>query len=284
MGEGGILTIAHTPDADDAFMFYGIVAGAVEIRGFRGVRHVIEDIETLNRWLVEEGRDVDASAVSAHAYAYIVDRYFLLRTGASMGEGYGPVVVSKSESVRLEGSRIAVPGRYTTAGLILTIALRGRFTPVYARFDEIPAMVEDGRVDAGLLIHEEQIAYSRRGLTVVLDLWDWWARVTGGLPMPLGVDVFSRRLGRGAAEAFRDALRLSIEYAYQHFDEALDYAMRYSRVKDRELVARFIKMYVNERTMDMGDDGVEAHRTLYRLARESGVLKKAVELRRDDIV
>ncbi|GBF09652.1 conserved hypothetical protein [Aeropyrum pernix] len=245
---------------------------------------MIEDIETLNRWLVEEGRDVDASAVSAHAYAYIVDRYFLLRTGASMGEGYGPVVVSRSESVRLEGSRIAVPGRYTTAGLILTIALRGRFTPVYARFDEIPAMVEEGRVDAGLLIHEEQIAYSRRGLTVVLNLWDWWARVTGGLPMPLGVDVFSRRLGRGAAEAFRDALRLSIEYAYQHFDEALDYAMRFSRVKDRELVARFIKMYVNERTMDMGEDGVEAHRTLYRLARESGVLDKAVELREDDIV
>ncbi|BAN89658.1 MqnA/MqnD/SBP family protein [Aeropyrum camini] len=281
---GGMLTVAHTPDSDDAFMFYGIAVGAIEIEGFRGVKHIIEDIETLNRWLVEEGRNVDASAVSAHAYAYLINRYFLLRTGASMGEGYGPVVVARKDGLRLEGSRIALPGRYTTAGLLLTIALKGKFTPVYARFDEIPGLVEEGKVDAGLLIHEEQIAYSRRGLTVVLDLWDWWARATGGLPMPLGVDVFSKRLGRSAAAKFRDALRRSIEYAYQHFDEALEYSMRYSRVKDRELVARFIRMYVNERTLDMGEDGVEAHRTLYKLAREAGVLKVSVQLGDEDIV
>lgn len=266
------LSVAHTPDPDDAFMFYGIVSGAVRVPGFEGVDHIIEDIETLNRWIIEEGRVIDATAASAHAYAYVSDRYYLLRTGASMGEGYGPVVVAKPGLNGLKGARVAVPGRYTTAYLLLRLAVGDVFEPVFARFDLIPGMVERGEVDAGLLIHEEQITYSSRGLDLVVDLWEWWSRETGGLPMPLGVDLFSMSHGRGVAEAFRGALVESIRYAYEHKVEAVSFASRYSRVKDRGLLERFITMYVNERTIDMGEDGVEAHRVLYRMARERGLL------------
>ncbi|MEB3787855.1 MAG: hypothetical protein GSR78_03765 [Desulfurococcales archaeon] len=275
-----ILRVAHTPDADDAFMFYGITSGAVTVPGFTRVEHIIEDIETLNRRLIEEDWDVEATAASAHAYAYIADRYYILRAGASMGEGYGPVVVSRKGTGSLKGARIAVPGKYTSAYLLLRLALGDEFTPVFARFDLIPGMVERGEADAGLLIHEEQIAYGERGLELALNLWDWWDRETGGLPMPLGVDLFTRRLGREAALAFRRALVESIDYAYSRFEEALEYAMRYSRVRDRELVARFIRMYVNDRTRDMGEDGIEAHRVLYRMAEEkklipAGTLERA---------
>ncbi len=272
------LVVAHTPDPDDAFMFYGIVSGAVRVSGFDGVEHVIEDIETLNRWLIDEGRILDASAASAHAYAYLYDKYYMLRTGASMGEGYGPVVVARGELESLRGARVAVPGRYTTAYLLLRLAVGEVFEPVFARFDEIPGMVENGSVDAGLLIHEEQIAYTGRGLSLVLDLWEWWSRESGGLPMPLGLDIFAKRLGKGAAEAFRRALVDSIRYAYDNLGEALRYASRYSRVSDVELLEKFVRMYVNERTIDMGDDGLEAHRLLYRMAYERRLIPRRVEV------
>ncbi|MCE4601745.1 MAG: hypothetical protein F7C08_02575 [Desulfurococcales archaeon] len=266
------LSVAHTPDPDDAFMFYGIVSGAVRVVGFDGVDHIIEDIETLNRWIIEEGRAIDATAASAHAYAYVSNRYYLLRTGASMGEGYGPVVVSKPGLASLRGARVAVPGRYTTAYLLLRLAIGDIFQPVFTRFDLVPGMVESGEADAGLLIHEEQITYASRGLDLVLDLWEWWSRETGGLPMPLGVDLFSMSHGRDAAEAFRRALVESIRYSYEHKGEAISFASRYSRVKDLSLLEKFITMYVNDRTIDMGEDGLEAHRVLYRMSRDRGLL------------
>ncbi len=267
-----ILRVAHTPDADDAFMFYGITSGAVPVPGFTRVEHIIEDIETLNRRLIDEGWSIEATAASAHAYAYLADRYYILRAGASMGEGYGPVVVAKRGVESIQGARVAVPGRYTTAYLLLRLATGDVFTPVFARFDQIPGMIEQGEVDAGLLIHEEQIAYEERGLELILSLWDWWSSETGGLPMPLGVDLFTRSLGREKALAFRRALVESIDYAYSRFDQALEYSMRYSRIRDKSLVAKFIQMYVNDRTKDMGDDGIEAHKTLYRIAEEKKLI------------
>ncbi len=272
-----VLRVAHTPDPDDAFMFYGLTSGAVKISGFDGIEHIIEDIETLNKWVVEEGIDIDATAASAHAYAYLSNKYYLLRTGASMGEGYGPVVVSKREIESFKGLRVGVPGRYTTAYLLLKLAVGDVFNPVFARFDEIPRLIEEGVVDAGLLIHEEQVTYKDRGFTLVMDLWEWWSMETGGLPMPLGVDLFHKKHGLDAARSFREALIESIQYAYRNIDKALEYASRYSRVKDPRVLERFVKMYVNDRTIDMGDDGVEAHKILYDMAYRRGYIPR-VEL------
>jgi len=269
-----VLRVAHTPDPDDAFMFYGIVKGMVRVPGFDRVEHFIDDIETINRMLIDEGVEFDSSAASAHAYAYLYDKYYMLRTGASMGEGYGPVVVASRGFKGFKGSRIGVPGRYTTAYLLLRLAVGDVFKPVFARFDEIPAMIEDGIIDAGLLIHEEQVTYNSRGLDLVLDLWEWWSNESGGLPMPLGVDIFLKRHGEEAASLFRDMLAESIRYSYSHLDEAMEYASRYSRVSDRSVLERFIRMYVNERTIDMGDDGVEAHKILYRMAYEKGLIPR----------
>ena len=266
--------MAHTPDPDDAYMFYGIVVGAVRVPGFDRVEHIVADIETLNRRLVEEGWEPEVSAASAHALALVAERFYLLRAGASMGEGYGPVLVARPGFRGLCGSRVAVPGRYTTARLLLRLAA-GRgcgYREVFARFDEIPGMVAGGVVDAGLLIHEAQLTYDRLGLEAVLSLWDWWSGVSGGLPMPLGVDVVSKRLGVEGARAVRRALQESIRYAWSHHSEAVGYAMRYAREGDPGLVGRFVGMYVNRRTLDMGEEGVEAHLLLYRLAAREGLL------------
>ncbi len=265
-----VLRVGHSPDPDDAFMFYGIVSGAVRVHGFDRIEEVVEDIESLNCRVLCSG-GLDASAASFHAALYAAEEYYVLRVGASMGRGYGPVVVAKRRLDSLRGATVAVPGRWTTAHLLLRLAARESLNIVYMRFDEIPSAVEKGEVDAGLLIHEEQIAYERRGLVKVLDLWEWWERETGGLPLPLGVDIFSKRLGREAAEAFAEALRESIRYAWSHEEEALNHAMRFSRIGDRELVKRFVRMYVNELTLDMGEEGVEAHRTLARMAVERGL-------------
>ncbi|NOZ88298.1 MAG: hypothetical protein GXO15_00030 [Crenarchaeota archaeon] len=267
-----MLRVAHTPDPDDAYMFYGIVSGAVRVPGFDRVEHIIEDIETLNRRIVEEGWTVEVTAASAHAYAYAWQRFYLMRAGASMGEGYGPILVARGRLDSLRGRRVAVPGRYTTARLLLALATGGGYVEVFARFDEIPRMVLEGSVDAGLLIHEAQLTYGEMGLVKVLDLWEWWSSISGGLPMPLGVDLAWRGLGREAAEAVRRALQESIRYAWEHHEEAVEYASRFARSGSREQISRFVRMYVNERTLDMGEEGVEAHRLLYRLAAERGLI------------
>ena len=270
-----VLRVGHSPDPDDAFMFYGIVSGAVSVRGFDRIEEVVEDIESLNCRVLCRRDAPDATAASFHAAIYAAEEYYVLTVGASMGRGYGPVVVAREPGVRLRGARVAVPGRWTTAYLLLRLALDEPIQPVYMRFDEIPGAVQRGEVDAGLLIHEEQIAYERRGLVKILDLWEWWEGVSGGLPLPLGADIFAKRLGVEAARSFAEALRESIRYAWSHEGEALEHALRFSRVADRELVKRFVRMYVNELTLDMGRDGVEAHRLLARLAAEKGLVPRA---------
>ena len=269
-----VLRVGHSPDPDDAFMFYGIVSGAVSIPGVERVEEVVDDIESLNCRLLCGG-GLDATAASFHAALYASEEYYVLRVGASMGRGYGPVVVARRRLESLRGVTIAVPGRWTTAYLLLRLATGTPLNVVYMRFDEIPAAVEKGEVDAGLLIHEEQIAYERRGLVKVLDLWEWWASETGGLPLPLGVDLFSKKLGLDAARAFAEALRESIRYAWSNEERALEHAMRFSRIGDRELVRRFIRMYVNQLTLDMGEEGVEAHKTLASMAVRAGLVPRA---------
>ncbi len=268
-----VLVVAHSPDPDDAFMFYGIVSGAVRVRGFDEIREIVEDIESLNERLLS-GDALDASAASFHAALHVSREYYVLRVGASMGLGYGPVVVAARRLESLRGARVAIPGRWTTAYLLLRLAVGDVFEPVFTRFDLIPSMVERGEVDAGLLIHEEQIAFEKRGLVKVLDVWEWWEERVGRLPLPLGVDVFAKRLGRASAETFVEALRESILYARAHRREALEHAMRFSRVGDPELVSKFIDMYVNEYTLNMGSEGVRAHRVLAEMAVEAGLVPR----------
>jgi len=268
------LVIAHTPDPDDAYMFYGLVSGAVSVPGFDEVEQIVEDIETLNKKVIG-GWNVDVTALSAHAYAYVMDRYYLLRTGVSMGEGYGPMVVAKRR-MQLSGIKIAVPGEYTTARLLLKLATGGNYSEIFVRFDKIIDMVLNEEVDAGLLIHDAQLTYSDMGLLNIFDLWQWWKRVSNGLPMPLGVDVVNKRLGRNAAINIRKAIQESIRYAWNHDEEAINYASKFSRTGRR--IGEFVKMYVNQRTLDMGDDGIRAHELLYRLAHSMGLPGGTIEV------
>lgn len=261
------LRVAHTPDADDAFMFYAMMTGKIEL-DFE-VEHIIEDIENLNRRAFQD--DIEVTALSVHAYAYLSDRYRILSAGASVGDGYGPLVVAR-EKTDLEGARIAIPGRYTTANLYLSLAIQD-FEPVEMRFDRIMDAVKRGEVDAGLLIHEGQITYREHGLEKVLDLWEWWNRETG-LPMPLGVNVISRRIPEDVQVRFLKAMRDSIDYALRNPDEATEYAMRYARGMDFEKTKRFAMMYVNEYTYRMPESVVKAIEALFDMADEKGLVKK----------
>lgn len=268
------LRVGHTPDADDAFMFYAIAEGKVSMEGIE-VEHIIRDIEELNRMALNN--ELDVTAVSAYAYAYAYTKgYAILRSGASFGLSYGPIVVARSaiSADELAYMRIAVPGRLTTAYLLLEMALRDYFQRdpaiVEMRFDEIEDAVLSNKVDAGLLIHEAQIAY-KHGLHKVLDLGAWWSSISNGLPLPLGIDVVSLSLGKALPQVSL-LLKRSIAYAYEHFDDALEYAMRYSRGKDRDTIARFVKMYVNNLTLDMGDVGYKALKRLYSLAKSKGII------------
>ncbi|MEM0446924.1 MAG: MqnA/MqnD/SBP family protein [Candidatus Nitrosocaldus sp.] len=267
------LRIGHTPDADDAFMFYAIAEGKVSMEGIE-VEHIIGDIEELNRMALRN--ELDVTAISAHAYAY-TKGYAILRSGASFGLSYGPILVARHAIGvdELAYMRIAVPGKLTTAYLLLEMALREYFQKcldvvVEMRFDEIEDAVLSGKVDAGLLIHEAQIAH-KYGLHKVLDLGAWWSSISNGLPLPLGIDVASLSLGE-TLPRISLLLKQSIAYAYEHFDDAVDYAMRYARGKDRGTIVRFVKMYVNDLTMDMGDIGYKALKRLYSLASSRGII------------
>jgi len=261
------MLVAHTPDADDAFMFYAMIAGKIPTR--LKIDHLIEDIETLNK-MAFEGK-LDVTALSVHAYAYLDEKYRILSAGASVGDGYGPIVVAK-EKIELENAKIAIPGRYTTATLLLKLAI-GDFEAVEMRFDKIIDAVKSGDVDAGLLIHEGQITYDMHGLTKVLDLWEFWNDQTK-LPLPLGVNVINRRIPEEDQKEFLRVMKESIKFALENVDEALDYAMRYSRGLDRELVKKFALMYVNEYTYEMPPKVVKAIEKLYEMAEEKGILKK----------
>jgi len=276
------LTVGHTPDADDAFMFYAITNNKVRLDDVY-IEHIIEDIETLNRMAVNN--EIDVTAISAHAYAYTKD-YIILRSGTSFGLSYGPILVSRSDIshkdmvARLEEGRctIAVPGRLTTAYLLLRLALKGyRFDAVEARFNTIEDLVLDGKMDLGLIIHEVQVTFKEKGLVKFMDLYRYWSRVSNGLPLPLGIDVASMRIGKDNIAKVSSMLKHSILYAYEHFDDALDYAMQYSRGKDRDTIATFVRMYVNDLTIDMDKIGYDALRMLYSLAYKDGIIERDIE-------
>ena len=266
--------IAHSPDSDDAFMFYGLASGKVPTNGFE-LEHVLSDIETLNRAAFDGKYEI--SAVSFHAYAYLTDKYILLPHGASMGDRYGPIVVSKREASSLKGITVAVPGTLTTAFLALRL-----FDPSvqYAvmPFDQIQEAVHAGDVEAGLLIHEGQITWADEGLKKIVDLGEWWADRTGGLPLPLGGNIIRRDLGSAAIAKLSRLLHDSIAYALDHRDDAVGYAMQFGRGLDRRRTDRFVGMYVNDLTLDYGDRGREAVTRLLGEASAAGLLPKPVRV------
>ena len=268
------ITVAHSPDADDAFMFYALAQGKIGDPGLEFL-HVLEDIQTLND---RARRGVyDVTAVSFHAYAYLADRYALLPHGASMGDGYGPMIVAR-RPVRPEearGRRVAVPGVLTTAALALRL-WDASLEHVVIPFDRIMDAVMAGEVDAGLIIHEGQVTYASVGLHKVVDLGEWWTGETG-LPLPLGGNVIRKDLGPDLMRRISRLLRDSIQYALAHRQEALDYAMQFGRDVDRRLADRFVGMYVNDLTLDYGERGRAAVRRLLTVGHERGIIPKLVE-------
>jgi 1,4-dihydroxy-6-naphthoate synthase len=267
------ISVGHTPDADDAFMFYGIASGKVSSPDFK-ISHVIEDIETLNKYALKH--ELDVTAVSAHAYAYLKD-YIILLSGGSFGLNYGPIVVSKRKMSRsqLRKSTIAIPGTMTSANLLLRLVL-GKFKHQEICFQTIPKAVLTGKVDAGLIIHEAQITYASTSLYNVLDLGHWWNTETNGMPLPLGINIASRRsMTTRQIKSFNDLLKSSIRYSFQNMKAAIDYSMTYGRGNPRGLISKFIKMYVNQMTVDMGEMGVESIEKMFEMAKTKGILPDA---------
>jgi 1,4-dihydroxy-6-naphthoate synthase len=270
-----LIRLGHSPDPDDAFMFWALAEGAVDTRGFE-FEHVLKDIQTLNVWALD-GR-LEVTALSLHAYPFVQDQYVLLPHGASMGQGYGPIVVA-SEPIskrRLSEIEIAIPGRMTTAFLVLKLYL-GDFRHREVPFDEITDEVRSGRSEAGLLIHEGQLTYEADGLTKIVDLGEWWLLETG-LPLPLGVNVARRDLGEETLRELSAVLEASIAAGLSNRREAMRYAMRFGRGLDSRLADRFVGMYVNELTCDYGDEGRQAVSELLRRAEAIGAFREPVRV------
>jgi 1,4-dihydroxy-6-naphthoate synthase len=264
------ISIAHSPDSDDAFMFYGLATNKVRVPGYK-FSHTLCDIETLNRRAQDEAF-FDVTAISFHAYPYLQQNYTLMGCGGSVGEGYGPMIVS-SKPLALEDLgriKIAIPGTLTTACLALKIFNPELKTEVVP-FDKIIPAIQAGTYEAGLIIHEGQLSYSSSGLKKVLDLGAWW-RETTGLMLPLGGNAIRRSLGAAAHKIISKALRDSIQHALDHREQALEYALQFARDLDARLANRFVSMYVNERTLDYGADGREAIRKLLDLGYERGII------------
>jgi 1,4-dihydroxy-6-naphthoate synthase len=270
------IRLGHSPDPDDAFMFWGLASGRVDGRGFE-FEHVLEGIQILNEWALE-GR-LEVTAISLHTYPFVQDRYVILPHGASMGSGYGPVVVSRKPLTQdeLRETEIAVPGRMTTAFLTLGLYLGGEFRFREVPFDRIMEEVEEGRADAGLLIHEGQLTYERRGFELVVDLGEWWLLETG-LPLPLGINVARRDLGEEVLPELSDVLRDSIRAGLANREEALEYALQYGRGLSNELADKFVGMYVNELTEDYGEEGRQAVAELLRRGEEAGAFERPVHV------
>jgi 1,4-dihydroxy-6-naphthoate synthase len=264
-----LIRIGHSPDPDDAFMFYALTAGKVRAPGIE-VEHVLEDIESLNRR--SRTGELEVTAVSAATYVMIHDRYRMMDPGASMGKGYGPILVAKEpmDPGTIVDKVVAIPGSHTTAALLLRIFV-GDPPVIEVAFDKIPQVVLEGQADLGLLIHEGQITHRQMGLHKVLDLGEVWEKESG-LPLPLGINVMRRDLGEDVHRRLSQALRDSIDYAYAHVDEALEYAMRYGRGIDKETCRRFVLMYVNDYTKRLGPDGEAALRRLYQLALDKNLI------------
>jgi 1,4-dihydroxy-6-naphthoate synthase len=265
--------VGHSPDSDDAFMFYALAEGLIETDDL-AYSHELQDIETLNRRAMRG--ELEVTAVSIHAYAYLADRYALLPSGSSMGDRYGPRLVARSPRTLSEasGQRIAVPGLLTTAYLALKLAVPS-FEPVVIPFDEIEDAVLAGKVDFGVLIHEGQLTYGENGLSLIVDLGEWWFLQTG-LPLPLGGNVVRKDLGLDLMRRISGHLRASIDYALEHRDGALDHAMRYARGLDRSKADTFVGMYVNDWTRDYGERGRLAVRTLLEHGVEAGIISRPV--------
>jgi len=263
------ISVGHTPDSDDAFMFYGMFTGKVTSSDFT-VNHVIEDIEKLNRKATNP--ELDVTAVSVHACAYIPG-YTILRSGGSFGIGYGPIVTAKKQMTidEIKKCKIAIPGKMTSAFLLLQLMI-GKFDYVEMNFSEIPEAVRNGKVDAGLVIHETQLSYEQEGNIKILDVGEWWDKETNGLPVPLGINVMKTSLGSDTIHKFDRYLQASIEYGLAHLDDAMDYAMQYSRGKPRELIEKFVKMYVNKITVNMGDKGEESIRRVFEMAKQKNLV------------
>jgi 1,4-dihydroxy-6-naphthoate synthase len=267
------ITVAHSPDSDDAFMFFGLASGAVETHGIV-VDQVLSDIESLNR-AAFEGR-YEVTAVSFHAFAHLVDKYALLPHGASMGDRYGPIVVARQGgATKVKGTRIAIPGTLTTAYLTLRLYEPG-FEYVVVPFDQIQQAVLDGQAEAGLLIHEGQLTYAEEGLSKIVDLGEWWADHTGGLPLPLGGNIIRRDLGPEMIARVSKMLHDSIAYALTHREEAVEYAIQFGRGLDRDRTDKFVGMYVNNLTLSYGDRGRLAVERLLGDAYQRGLIPQPV--------
>jgi 1,4-dihydroxy-6-naphthoate synthase len=264
------ISIAHSPDSDDAFMFYGLATNKIRVPGYK-FNHTLTDIETLNQKAIKEAF-YDVTAISFHAYPYLQENYALMACGGSVGEGYGPMIVSsrKLSLKELHKVRIAVPGTLTTAYLALKLFAPDVETAIVP-FDKIIPAVAAGEFEAGLIIHEGQLTYANDGLIKLLDLGQWWKQQTS-LPLPLGGNAIRRSLGKEAMVTTTNALHDSIQHALDHREEALAYAMQFARDLDATLANRFVGMYVNERTLNYGDDGREAIRKLLEMGYERGII------------
>jgi 1,4-dihydroxy-6-naphthoate synthase len=270
------LTLGHSPDADDAFMFYAMAKNLVNLRGHE-FTHILQDIETLNRRC--HANELDISAVSFHAYTRIAGRYALLPCGASFGDGYGPCLVAKKKIDRetMKTMRIGIPGLLTSAYLTLQLYLglpHGSFQAVNLPFDKIQEEILAGRVDAGLIIHEGQLTYSEEGFTLCEDLGVWWSKDTGGLPLPLGGNVVRRDLGPEVIASVTDTLRESVHYALNHRQAGVRHALPLSRGMDEKRTDQFIGMYVNDLTLDFGDRGRAGLKEFFGRAHKSGLIAK----------
>lgn len=259
------IRLGHSPDSDDAFMFWGLAEGPVETD--HEFEHILRDIQTLNEWAME-GK-LESTAISVHAFAYVADKYALLRHGGSFGEQYGPMIVAARDLSpdELKDTVIAVPGKLTSAFLQLNLYFEDRYgegvKPKFevVPFDEIIPAIQDGRFVAGLIIHEGQLTYAKEGMTLIADMGKWW-NAKNGLPLPLGVNVVRKDLGEDIVKEVSRCMRESIQASLTHRDEALEYALKFARGMDTPTSDEFVGMYVNQRTLDMGDEGVRAIRLL----------------------
>ena len=286
--ENKILTLGHSPDPDDAFMFYGLAKDLIPSHGFR-FEHILQDIQTLNERATRG--ELDISAVSIHAYAYVSDKYALLPSGASMGDGYGPMLVAKQKFSREEVAKktIAVPGTMTSAFLALQLWLgvtkspnselrTPNFNYIVVPFDQIFQAVRSGKADVGLIIHEGQLTYQNEGLLVCEDLGVWWGKQNGGLPLPLGGNVIHKRFDPAIRKQISDVLTASIQFSLDHRPEAVQHALQYARDMGRDLADKFVGMYVNHWTLDYGERGRESIRRFLGQAFERGLIPHRQEL------
>jgi len=270
------ITVGHSPDPDDAFMFYGLASGKVKLDGII-IEHLLEDIQSLNERAMKA--ELEVTAISAHAFPYVADKYWIMGTGASMGEGYGPVIISRNYKSldELKGKTVGTPGPLTTAALLFKTFTDG-IKNVDMPFDKIMDAIDNGEVDAGLLIHEGQITYQSLGYNRILDFGEFWEKETNGLPLQLGLDVVRKDLGEALARNLSEGLKESIAYGYKHQNESIPYAMQWGRGIDYKLSEKFVKMYVSDLTIDMGETGKKALELLFKKGYEKGLIPNVPEL------